>query len=577
MKKTRRLLFLFGGLLGAVCFLWIYGVRVLDPTYDDWIFHREPDLIQHYVGFCHYRTSAWQFPVGLIDSLSYPTKVSMIYTDSIPIFALVFKLFDSVLPLHFQYFGLFGFISFILMGSISAIFWERLLTISLIEKNFTPESTDENSFLDKHFIPVISIILSVIFILGFLVLDRMFYHTALGAQWIIVLSLYIWISRHSYSKKKTIVIYALMGLLCVLVHTYFIAMVGSILLIASVEACFRNKKDIKHEILNIFSYCAAGLLALYIFGGFYGQVKSSGHSFGRFSANLNTFFNPLYGSAVLKPLPMYIDDQYEGYAYLGLGVIIALVVTLVFLFRAVKKEGFRSFFKAHKRMSITCAVLMVDFLLAVLPTVAFGEKKILVFEYPQTLANLFGIFRSNGRFIWVLWYVFVLGAILFLIRGTAGIFGKKKNGKKMVILLVFLLSLTQVLDAFKVVISKQEYFKSIQEYESPWEQVQCDVKSSQYDEYVFLFNDVEMSLETAYYAYLHGKKVNNFYYARNISDQVNANIAMWKQELSEGIVRDNVVYILRKTDYKEGLYEGLVWYDLDETHLIGVKGNGVSV
>ena len=65
MKKTRRLLFLFGGLLGAVCFLWIYGVRVLDPTYDDWIFHREPDLIQHYVGFCHYRTSAWQFPVGV--------------------------------------------------------------------------------------------------------------------------------------------------------------------------------------------------------------------------------------------------------------------------------------------------------------------------------------------------------------------------------------------------------------------------------------------------------------------------------------------------------------------------------
>ena len=64
--------------------------------------------------------SDWHFPVGLIDTLSYPTSVSVIYTDSIPLVALIFKLFRNILPLRFQYFGMFGLFSFMLMGGISS-------------------------------------------------------------------------------------------------------------------------------------------------------------------------------------------------------------------------------------------------------------------------------------------------------------------------------------------------------------------------------------------------------------------------------------------------------------------------
>ena len=54
-------------------------------------------------------------------------------------------------------------------------------------------------------------------------------------------------------------------------------------------------------------------------------------------------------------------------------------------------------------------------------------------------------------------------------------------------------------------------------------------------------------MDTAFYAYLNGAKLNNFYYARNIDDEVNANIAGWLGELRSGKVRDDVVYII-KTD-----------------------------
>ena len=87
-RGNRIKLFLIGALLGAVCFTGVYGVRVLDPAYDDWLLAGDMDLRQHYIGFCHFRQSRWQFPIGLIETLSYPMSMSVIYTDSIPLLAV---------------------------------------------------------------------------------------------------------------------------------------------------------------------------------------------------------------------------------------------------------------------------------------------------------------------------------------------------------------------------------------------------------------------------------------------------------------------------------------------------------
>ncbi len=66
------------------------------------------DPSQHYLGWEFYRRSDWFFPLGLTDQLAYPLKTSVIYTDSIPLFAVFFKLFRHILPAQFQYFGIWG-------------------------------------------------------------------------------------------------------------------------------------------------------------------------------------------------------------------------------------------------------------------------------------------------------------------------------------------------------------------------------------------------------------------------------------------------------------------------------------
>ena len=101
-KKEEKILFLWGLFAGFLCFLLMFGVKVLDVTYDAWIFYGDIDLRQHYLGWCHFRTSDWHFPLGMIDSLSYPHSVSVIWTDAIPLFALFFKIFREILPETFQ-------------------------------------------------------------------------------------------------------------------------------------------------------------------------------------------------------------------------------------------------------------------------------------------------------------------------------------------------------------------------------------------------------------------------------------------------------------------------------------------
>ena len=100
VKEQKRIpavaLFAVCAVLGAICFIGVYGVKILDFTNTAWLFDNDHDLRQHYLGWCHFRSDPWQFPFGLFDSLSYPNSMSIIYTDSIPIFAVAFKIISTL-------------------------------------------------------------------------------------------------------------------------------------------------------------------------------------------------------------------------------------------------------------------------------------------------------------------------------------------------------------------------------------------------------------------------------------------------------------------------------------------------
>lgn len=574
--NNRLILFLAGCALGAVCFLWVYGAKILDPTYDAWLFNGDMDLKQHYIGFCHYRMSDWHFPVGMIDTLSYPTSMSVIYTDSIPLFALFFKLFRNVLPVHFQYFGIFGLLSFMLMGALSSLLIYSL--ILGIEMFYDEKSDGRIPFVNRYLPYVLSVTASAVYIMSFTVLQRMFYHTALGAQWVIILALYIWMERSRYSRIRTFVIYSLMGLLCVGIHTYYVPMVGSILLAASVTQGTVPGSDLYksgkpggkyiNEVINLLGFCFTGLLTLYVFGAFHGPSGGYDEGLGSFTSNLNTFINPIYGSVLLRPMKLYYDFQYEGYGYLGIGVFLMIAATIMYLIKNIRTAGFKRYINEHKRAAAFLCLFIVDLLLAVLPMVTFSDKKLFGVPLPSFIRSAAGIFRSNGRFIWAPVYLIFTATVVCTIRLLSERFGKTEKGKGIVLKILLVVVLFQVLDTTKVVADKQAYYKTGQEHINVWDGVRSSVDGR--SEFVFLYNENDIMMDTAFYAYLSGMKLNNFYYARDIDDAVGIDIAKWRDELDLGRINDEVVYICKKED-EIVKTEGLGWYELDEEHMIGLS------
>ena len=119
---------LTGALLGALVFVALYGVRVLDPTQVDWILNNaSPDPSQHYLGWAFFRRSAVRLPyIGANYSVVYPYRTSVLFTDSIPLLALFFKLLGPVLPARFQYFGWWGLLCYALQGGQALAILARL-------------------------------------------------------------------------------------------------------------------------------------------------------------------------------------------------------------------------------------------------------------------------------------------------------------------------------------------------------------------------------------------------------------------------------------------------------------------
>lgn len=188
---------LTGALLGVLVFLAVYGVRVLDPTSVDWILNSlSPDPAQHYLGWELFRRSPVHLPyIGANYNAVYPFRTSVLFTDSLPLAALFFKLLGGILPTRFQYFGWWGLLCYALQGGLAQAVIAR---IAGVQPTF---GRDDKS---KAAIAIImspgqtaklwgSVLGAGVLVLFPALTIRMFAHTALAANWLVLLALYLWL------------------------------------------------------------------------------------------------------------------------------------------------------------------------------------------------------------------------------------------------------------------------------------------------------------------------------------------------------------------------------------------------
>ena len=400
MAKTKAFLqkhrwSLTGALLGALVFLILYGVRVLDPTCVDWILNNpSPDPAQHYLGWVFYRRSGWHLPyLGANYSSIYPYRTSILYTDSIPLLAVLGKLLGGILPARFQYLGLWGLFCYAMQGGLAQALIARVGGVR-------PGDTAKNWA---------SVLGAGVLVLFPALNIRMFAHTALAANWLVLLALWLWLcaeqSENRPTAAKLCLWWGILGLLCAGIHLYYLPMVGMVLVAACVQRAL-EKRGPAAVVLPVASFCGAALAELFVLGAF--AANFAGYSNGYLSgADLANLFVPGLGAS------------WEQEIYAGLGTTIAVVLALVWLLVQHKQAG--AFFCRHKNVVIAALVLLVlDAIAAMGNTVTFAGRTLFTVPIPQALMDFWAMFSSCARLAWLAGMLLAVAACGLVLRFWQG-------------------------------------------------------------------------------------------------------------------------------------------------------------
>ena len=400
MAKTKAFLqkhrwSLTGALLGALVFLILYGVRVLDPTCVDWILNNpSPDPAQHYLGWVFYRRSGWHLPyLGANYSAIYPYRTSILYTDSIPLLAVLGKLLGGVLPARFQYLGLWGLFCYAMQGGLAQALIARVGAVR-------PGDTAKNWA---------SVLGAGVLVLFPALNIRMFAHTALAANWLVLLALWLWLcaeqSENRPTAAKLCLWWGILGLLCAGIHLYYLPMVGMVLVAACVQRAL-EKRGPAAVVLPVASFCGAALAELFVLGAF--AANFAGYSNGYLSgADLANLFVPGLGAS------------WEQEIYAGLGTTIAVVLALAGLLVQHKQAG--AFFRRHKNVVIAALVLlMLDAIAAMGNTVTFAGRTLFTVPIPQALMDFWAMFSSCARLAWLAGMLLAVAACGLVLRFWQG-------------------------------------------------------------------------------------------------------------------------------------------------------------
>lgn len=558
-KLTALHVFIFGNLIGITVFLLIYGVSVLSFTNVDWLLASTKleglsDLSQHYLGWVAFRNSPWHFPFGLFDGL-YSDSLSITYTDSIPLFAIPFKLFSPLLPEQFQYFGLYGILSYALTGGFAALLlW------------FGTSST------------IYSIIGSFFFVLSPVLTKRMFYHTALASPFLILTAFCLCMRTSKLKRNTWILLWAVLCGVAMLINPYYVPMVVGILLCRLLYELLLHKK-FSALIAPILFSCGSVLICGFLTGMFSGSVSASANGLENLSFNLLQFVNPANQqlriihreylwetqnySRFLPALPLTSPWQVEGFSYLVFGILILFAIELLlciyrFWMIRYRTPNMTENISTHvttctnKRAIFSCTLSLltgaiVFTLLALSPTATVLDHTLYHIAYPDTIYQLLSVFRSTGRLIWPVYY----GLITLVLLGLYHLLKHYRKPTACIILCIGLL--IQLVDLSPSLTDKHiPYAQKVKDitYVSPLHSSAWDILGTSCEQIVFyppthygLYCDPYVSCTFVEYAERYGLTCNISYLSRNLSAEADDATYAHFQKRKAGVTFPKNIYV----------------------------------
>ena len=354
----------------------------------DWLYGKG-DISNSQNGWSFFKNDEWHFPLGKNPNYGLDIATSIIFSDSIPLFAFLFKILKNFLSESFQYFSLWILLCF---------FLQSYLAYLIIYKKTN----------DIYY----SLISSFLFIISPIFIYRLGINLSLGGQWLILLGYYI-----NFYVGKDKANYCWIGLLVIstLIHLYFTAMLFVIYGFFIFEKFLENKK-IKESIINLSLSLTIVLVFMYIFGYFEASIMGAvSRGYGNFKLDLLSIIDPsVAGSGNWSNfLPDIKGTTLEGFNYIGLGNFFSIFIAFLIIFKKSIVE--KNFLINSIKKNAGYLIVMILFTLWSLTTrLTFAGNEILNLSLHKYFFGALSIFASTGRFFWPVYYLLIIFSLIMI-------------------------------------------------------------------------------------------------------------------------------------------------------------------
>ena len=386
--------------IGAAHALFMLPVGLVLGTSDFWRFPHgiiggsENDMAQVLTGQLFLQQGPWAWPLLHVPDLGFPAGTNIFWLDAVPIVALIAKLLASVVQGPLNLLGLDLFACLVLPGiAMTGVVWvagHRHLIAAVTASALADAAP------------------TLLYRWG---------HIPLMAHYLIIAALGLYLLSLQRPRMPGVCLaWIALLVVAVLSNVYLFVMVGG----CWVASLFQRRLNgtagagrLAIEALVAVTLVVGVMVATGILSTASPAAKLNdvgGEGFGWLSTNLGSLLVPQL-SGVVPGLVHYqigMGSQYEGFGYVGAGVLLLLIAGLLGAVRWLRT--------ALRRHAILIAVLAGSFVFALSNRVFLGSHLLVVVPVPEPVLHMFGLLRSSGRFVWLPGYAMMAGSIVLALR-----------------------------------------------------------------------------------------------------------------------------------------------------------------
>ena len=263
MNYKNILIVVFYSILSLLLTSYILGIDNLSFVSSKWL--TAHDVTTDIVSWKFFKNDIWRFPLGSNPTYGMDIGSGIAFSGSIPILAIIFKIFAGILPDNFHYFNLWIFICFFLQSYIA----------------FLIIYNKSNNLL-------FSIVGSLFFLFSPVLINRLSFHLALSAHWLILMGYYLETKKDLLYKN---IYWAALISLSSLIHFYFTIMLLGIFFLFSLND-LRDKINFKNFLKKTILVIGSLTFTMFVIGYFHVPFTDAlAYGYGNYALDIAAIFS----------------------------------------------------------------------------------------------------------------------------------------------------------------------------------------------------------------------------------------------------------------------------------------------